>query len=166
MIGEAFEVSRVDDKGEITHFARTLNRIDGVFHQLMILNGECISRDESPDVIYFTQGEYGHCTLDNDEDCLLSFKPLPYRPDQYPLKDIANFNVYENKPEGKLWAYIVDKNNDHHVVYMNNQTSGRLVYQHLQSGTSLSQRISDKVKKGYIDVGYAFYCSQTRSLKY
>lgn len=93
-------------------------------------------------------GDYGHVVLTDEPDGTLSFKPMPYRCDPYPTQDMFLGEVYSH-PDGKLWA-IFEQNGQLSVLYSNERTGFRYVYQQVDSQRKNAKaRVKDMLDKGY-----------------
>ena len=93
-------------------------------------------------------GEYGHVVLTNEPNGTLSFKPMPYRCDPYPTQDMFLGEVYSH-PDGKHWA-IFEQNGQLSVLYSNERTGFRYVYQQVDSQRKNAKaRVKDMLDKGY-----------------
>lgn len=107
--------------------------------------------------------EYFHAELKVDQNGLVTFEPLSYRANPYPSTPLFFDEVYEHAAEDKMWMIVKGTNGDH-VMYQNNVTNGRYVYQFVKTNPSMQQRISEKLAKGYVKTKPMQFFANTRRL--
>lgn len=156
---------KVVQGNQVVFTARSLNAYADVDHiSIVVVDGQCNGRREKAPIIAATQGEYFHGQLVADKNGMVSFEPLPYRCDPYPLKDMTFVDAYEHVAEGKLWAIMADQQGMLHVVYQNDITNDRVVYQQVNNASSMQARIQGKLAKGYVKTKTMRFFANARRL--
>ena len=152
----------VDQDGCVIHIVRTLDLINGKHYELSFKDSVCIRREESPSRILFSSGEYSHCTLYNHPE--LTFKPLPYKPSPYPELDIHSIRNFIHYGENKAWSIVEFPGDESALFYKNENTRGRLVFQHLEK-TNVNERVKAKIREGYTQISeISTYQAASRTL--
>lgn len=145
--------------------ARTLDRYaDTDYTSLIVKDGVCTDRKEKANIMGASSNEeYFHGELIETDNGLVDFKPLSYRADPYPMNDIIFSDAFEHVAEGKIWAIAKDKSGNCHVMYKNDVTHGRFVYQNVTQNQSYDDRIKGKLDKGYVATNAMRYFANARA---